>query len=66
MVGVPTRAAARVARSDAGGAGRLVRGLGTVLRQGPIHAELGAEVDGEPLERAERGAGQPLGEGVCG
>jgi hypothetical protein len=31
-----------------------------------MEAELGAEVDGEQLERAERGPEQALGERVCG
>jgi hypothetical protein len=56
----------RVAWRDAGGAGQLVRGPRAVLDQGSVEAELGAEVDGEQLERAERGAEQALGEGVCG
>jgi hypothetical protein len=57
---------ARVARCDAGGAGKPVRGLRAFLDQCPVEAELGAEVDGEQLERAERGAEQALGERVGG
>ena len=60
---------AGVARGDAGAVGELVRRERAVALERAVEAELDAEVDGEQLERAERGAEQALGEGVgaiCG
>ena len=57
---------ARIARVDAGAVGELLRGQRAVTLERAVEAELDAEVDGEELERAERGAEQALGEAVCG
>ena len=55
---------AGVARCDAGAVGELVRRERAVALERAVEAELDAEVDGEQLERAERGAEQALGESV--
>ena len=59
---------ARVALRDPGPLGQLGRASsGPCSGQRPVQAELGAEVDREQLERAERGAEQALGERLgCG
>ena len=49
-----------------GAVGKLAGGQRSVLGKGAVEAELGAEVDGEQLEGADRGAEQALGEGVRG
>jgi hypothetical protein len=55
---------AGVARRDPGPRGQLGRARGAALGKRPVEPELGAEVDGEQLERAERRGEQPLGQGV--
>ena len=47
---------ARVARCDARAVGKVARGQRSVLGKGAVEAELGAQVDGEQLEGADRGA----------
>ena len=56
---------ARVARGDAGRGGELGGGQRTALGQRPVEAELGAEVDRQQVERAERGLEQASDEGVA-
>ena len=53
---------ARVAGRDAGAVGELVRRERAVALERLVQPELGSEVDGEQLERAERGFEEPLGE----
>ena len=55
---------AGVARRDARPVGELGGRQRPVLGERGVEAELGAEVDGEQLERADGGAEQALGKGV--
>ena len=56
---------ARVARVDAGGVGQLAGGDRAVALDRAVEAEPRAEVHGEELQRAQRGAEQALDEGVA-